>query len=122
TPPIELQITGIAGIPSHPLPTAVRSAPVVKCIEQLLATTLPLELGVNAQQRQQVIRARWQAGEYRIVVLKIASGTAEPGTQQHAQAPTPAFGDVQPSLRWGDQRRADKSLVDQQADGRQILG
>src|SRR5690606_40327071 len=42
-PPIELQITGIAGIQHHTLRTAVLRAPVVKCLEQLLATMLPLE-------------------------------------------------------------------------------
>src|SRR3546814_2591736 len=61
-------------------------------------------------------RAGRQTRQYRRVVVQIAPGAAEPGGQQHARAPGPAFGDIQPPLRRRNQRDGYQPVVQQQPE------
>ncbi|MOA12595.1 hypothetical protein D3C78_1326050 [compost metagenome] len=82
---------------------------------------LALKLRVNPQQRQHVHRVRRDASRDGGMIVQVTTGTAKTGTQHHPQAPGPAFGNAQPSLRRRDQGNADQPILDYQSDGRQFL-
>ncbi|MNL37908.1 hypothetical protein D3C87_1600850 [compost metagenome] len=90
-------------------------------LQQLFAEVLALKLWMNPQQRQQVHLVGRHARHHRIVIFEVAAGAAKAGAEHHAQAPGPAVGDAQTPLRRRDQGDADQPVVDQQADGRQVL-
>ncbi|MNC45143.1 hypothetical protein D3C75_940910 [compost metagenome] len=80
-----------------------------------------LELRMNPQQRQDVHRFIRHTGLHGRVIFEVATGAAKSRTEHHAQAPGPTFGDAKATLRRCDQGDTDQAVVDQQADGRQVL-
>src|SRR5690606_35646506 len=118
---IEVEIARVAGVDHQPGRARVSGAPVVQRLEQLLAVTLAMELGMYDQQRQHVKGTRRQATQNRRVVLEITPGVTETRSQQHAQTPGPALRDIQPTLRWRDQRHTDQPILNEQTQCRLIL-
>ncbi|MNN47815.1 hypothetical protein D3C81_1622530 [compost metagenome] len=87
----------------------------------MFAEVFALELRVNAQQGKHVHGIAGHTRGDGVVVFQIASGATKTGAEHHAQAPRPTLGDAQTPLRWRDQGDADQAVVDQQADGGQVL-
>ncbi|MNJ51897.1 hypothetical protein D3C77_472130 [compost metagenome] len=95
--PEEFQVPGSRQ--DDALRMGILGAPVMQRGEHLFAIVLALQVGLNAEQRQQVDSARWHTGHDRLVIVQITPGGAKAGGQQHAQTPRPAFRDFQAPLR-----------------------